>query len=81
MPRPGVAVQDGEIRHHLRAQGVEVDVAGHLQQVRLRFHQDRFVPILKQVSVALVPVIERDDVPGEQPAHGGGQGLAARAHQ
>jgi hypothetical protein len=41
---------------------------------------DSTCPIPEGMLVALMPVIARGRVPGEEPAHGRGQGLAARAH-
>jgi hypothetical protein len=77
--RPGVALQRPEVGDHLRAEGVQVDVADQFEQVGFFFHHDGLVAVLKQVADAFVAPIERAGVSGEERAHAPSEGTRPRA--
>ena len=72
--RPGEAIQGGEIRHQAGAERIQVDVADHLQEVRLLFDERGLETVLEEVAGAPVLPIEGDGVAGEQAAHARGPG-------
>jgi hypothetical protein len=52
-----------------RAQWVEVNISNQLQQIRFFLAENRFVSVLKQMTVPMVSAIVVHSIPGEQPLH------------
>jgi len=81
MSGPGVSAQFAQLVHQAAPDGIQMDVPGQLQQIRVLFADDGLVPILKQTAVPLVPPIEIDHIPGEQPLQAPEKRPPARSHQ
>ena len=81
MPRPGVAIEGGERRKHLRPEGIQVEIADEFQEIRLLLHHDGLVPILKEMAGPVVPPVEGPGVPGEEAPHAAGERAIPRADQ
>ncbi len=58
VPRPGIPIEDPEIRDDVRPERVQAQVADELQEVRVLFHYDRLVPVLEEVPDPLVAPVE-----------------------
>ncbi len=78
VPAPGVAVQCDPGPDEAGAVGIQMDLPGEFEEVRVRFHDDRLIAVLEEVAHPAVPAIERPGVAGEQAPHGPGQGAGAR---
>ena len=55
--------------HQTGPQGVEVNVAGQLQQIGLVLTDNGFVPVLEQVTESLIAVVEVHNISREQLPH------------
>ena len=55
VPGPAIPLECGEVPHRPGPEGIEVDGAGPLEEVRLRLHHAGCVPVLEAVAVPLVP--------------------------
>jgi hypothetical protein len=58
-----------------------MDVSRQFQKIRVILAYDGFVPILKQMSVSLVPTIKVNHIAREKLPHTLGKGLAPRPDQ
>ena len=52
---------------------IEMDVAEQLEEIRIFFADDGFVPVLKKMAGSLVAKIEDYGVAGQQAAHKAGE--------
>jgi hypothetical protein len=77
----GICIQSVKIRDQAGAQGIEVDVAHQLQKVSFLLAKNRFVSVSEQTALSAMSPVETHRIPGEQPAHGGGDGGAAVSKQ
>ena len=69
---PGVPVAGAEVRHELRPERIQVEVADQFQEVGLFLHHDRLVPVLEEVAASLVAPVEGTGVPREEAPHAPG---------
>ena len=58
MPRVRIPVQRAEVRDPVRAEGIQMDIPHQLQEVRLRLHHDRRVPVLEEMPPPPVAPVE-----------------------
>ena len=64
------------IRNQLGSQRIQMNVPHQLEQIGIFLAQDRFVAVLKQVSMASMAPVEACGASGQQsPHHGGDWGL------
>ena len=54
----GVALEGAQAGHHLRPEGIQVDVAGELEEILGLLHHDRCVPVLEEVDHPMVSAVE-----------------------
>ena len=66
---PGVIIEFFEILYQFYSQGVEVDVADKLQQVRVFFTYNRFVAILKKMPTSSMTNVECYCISGHETSH------------
>ena len=81
MPAPRIPRKGTEICHHLRPDGVEVEVADEFQEVGFLLHHDGFVPVLEEMTRPVVAAVEGPRVPREETAHAPGEGAMPRPEQ
>ena len=81
MPAPRIPRKGAEVGHHVRPDGIQVEVADELQEIRLLLHHDGFVPILEEMAHTLVAAVERPRIPREERPHAAGQGALSRPEQ
>jgi len=72
MPGKWVGFESLETMYHVGLKRIQVNIADKLQQVEIFFTENRFVPILKELTVAPVAAIEGLGILGQQSAHHGG---------
>ena len=70
----GVFIQFFDPRHNAGTDGVEVNIADKLLQVRIFLTDDGFVSILKKLAVAFVAAVKADSVSRKEPSHYRGKG-------
>jgi hypothetical protein len=58
-----------------------MDIPHQFEQVGILLAQNRFVPVLEQMAMALMAAVETDGVSGQKPAHNGGKGGTAGSQQ
>ena len=69
MAAVAITLEFFKVGDELCTQRVEVNITDQLQQIRLLLAKDRFIPVLKQMAVPLVPAIMGHRITGKQPAH------------
>ena len=81
VPAPRIPRQGAELGHHVRPDGIQVEVADELQEVTLLLHHDGCVPIVAEMAHTLVAAVERPRIPCEERPHAAGQGALSRPEQ
>jgi hypothetical protein len=64
-----VAVKLIEIGYQIGTQGIQMDIAHQLQQVRVFLAENGLVAVLKQMPAAPVPQVEAHGVTRQKPPH------------
>ena len=73
MPRIGIPVQFSNIRDNASPDRVQVNIANQFPQIVIFLADNGFVPILKKLAVAFVPVVEADCVSSKKSSHQAGK--------
>ena len=81
MTRPGEAIQVIQVGHHPSSERDEVDIANKFKKVRVLIAHQRFIPVLEEVSRAVMAEIEGNGIAGQKPAHECGERSSGRSEQ
>jgi hypothetical protein len=81
MPTPGIPTEFRQVQTQSCPKRIEMNVPDQFLKVRVLVADNGFVPVLKQVSVPLVPPVERNRVTRKKPPHERGKAYRATSHQ
>jgi len=81
VPAVSISVQFSNVRDNAGSNRVQVYIANQFPQIGIFLADNGFVPILKKVTMALVPAIETNRVSGKQSSHQSSNRLRPSAKQ
>lgn len=81
VPGPGIGIKLLDAFHQAGPQGVEVDVADQLKQVKVFLADDGLVTVLEKMAGSLMAKVEDHRIAGQKPQHEDGKPCLPWAEQ
>jgi len=78
---PTIMAQSFQITHYPCSQRIQMNISRQFKQIRVIFTNDGFIPVLKEMTIPLMPQVKIDHIPRKKFPHTLGNRLPTRPNQ